>query len=70
MESGRVCFVPLKASRSSITLLSGALIASTNLKRDAGETEDSLRDWVQLEDVNGRMVFIWEGSPLQIQFHI
>ena len=55
MESGRVCSVPLKAGRSSITLVYGALVASTNLKCDAGETEDSLRDWVQLEDVNGRL---------------
>jgi hypothetical protein len=30
-------------------------VASTNLKCDAGKTEDSLCDWVQLEGVN----FFW-----------
>ena len=44
--SGCICFVPSKPTKSSITSASSTPGASTNLKRDAGKTEDSLCDWI------------------------
>jgi hypothetical protein len=41
--------------------------ASTNLKRNFGNTEDSLCDWVQLQGVNALLVSTWENGPLRIQ---
>ena len=52
MASGRICFVPSRAKRSSINGFSDMAVASTNLKRDAGNTEESFCEWIQLKDVN------------------
>ena len=46
------CFVPSKAKPWSVTSASSVPVASTNLKRDRGNTEDSLRNWIQLSGVN------------------
>jgi hypothetical protein len=54
--SGRICFVPAGAKQSGVTSASDTLIVSTNLKRDFGNTERSLRDVVQLEGVNALQV--------------
>ena len=59
--SGRTCFVPSTAKPSSVTSLSDMLVASTNLKRDPGNTEDSLCNWVQLIDVNLLLVLCGVG---------
>ena len=45
-------------------------VASTNLKRNLGNTEDSLCDWIQLQGVNVLLVSPWENGPLRIQPHI
>ena len=37
---------------SNVTSASSMPVARTHLKRDAGKTEDNLRNWVQLADVN------------------
>jgi len=49
--SGRIRFVPAATRQSGVTTASDRLIVSTNLKRDFGNTERSLRDAVQLEGV-------------------
>ena len=49
--SDRIYFAPVGARRSGVTFASDKLIVSTNLKRDFGNTERSLRDVVQLESV-------------------
>jgi len=54
--SGRIWFVPAGAKQSGVTTASDALIVSTNLKRDFGNTERSLRDAVQLGGVNALQV--------------
>jgi len=54
--SGRIWFVPAGAKQSGITSASDTLIVSTNLKRDFGNTERSLRDVVHLESVNALQV--------------
>jgi hypothetical protein len=36
-------------------------VASTNLKRGTGNTEDSLRNWVQLTGVNALVVLCGDG---------
>jgi hypothetical protein len=36
-------------------------VASTNLKRSVGNTEDSLRNWVQLTGVNVLLVLCGDG---------
>jgi len=56
LASGRICFVLAGAKQSGITTASDALIVNTNLKRDFGNTERSLRDAVQLEGVNALQV--------------
>jgi hypothetical protein len=43
---------------------------STNLKRNIGNTEDSLCDWVQLQGVNALVVSTWKHGPLRIRPHI
>jgi len=45
-------------------------VADTNLKRNLGNTEDSLCDWVQLQGVNVLLVSTWNNGPLRIQAHI
>jgi len=35
-------------------------VASTNLKRNFGNTEDSLCDWIQLQGVNVLLVSTWK----------
>src|SRR5258706_2968516 len=55
-EFGHTCSVPSRAKWSSITYASGMPVASTNLKRDLGNTKDSLCNWVQLLDVNFSLV--------------
>ena len=67
MESGRTYFVPSRAKRSNVTSASDASVASTHLKRDTGNTEDGLRDWVQLKGVSVLLVSIWENSLLRTQ---
>ena len=54
--SGRICFVLAGAKQSGVTTASDALIVSTNLKRDFGNTERGLRDVVHLEGVNALQV--------------
>ena len=49
---GRTCFVPSRAEVGSVISASDMPVASTNLKRDLGNTKDSLRNWVQLSAVN------------------
>ena len=53
---GHTCFVPSRAKPWSVTSASEMPIASTNLKRDLGNAEDSLRNWVQLSGVNFLLV--------------
>ena len=54
-----------------VTSAPDMLAASTNLKRDRGNTEDSLRNWVQLSGVNilrvpcgGRTTYLCEDSAI------
>ena len=61
--SGRTCFVPSTAKPSSVTSPSDTPVASTNLKRDSGNTKDSLCNWVQLPDVNSCSFFVDVGRP-------
>ena len=49
---GHTCFVPSRAKPTSVISASDIPVASTNLKRDLGNTEDSLCNWVQLSGVN------------------
>src|SRR5258706_1112930 len=50
--SGHTWFVPSRAKHSSVTSASDLSVASTNLKRDTGNTKDSLCNWIQLNGVN------------------
>ena len=59
MASGRICFVPSRAKQASVSFLPDMPAAGTDLKRDFGESEDSLCDRIQLEDVNLSRVAIW-----------
>ena len=52
MAPGRICFAPSRARSLTINVVSDTLVASTNLKRDSGNTDDSTCDWVQLKGVN------------------
>jgi len=54
--SGRICFVLAGAKQLGVTSASHTLIVSTDLKRDFGNTECSLRDVVHLEGVNALQV--------------
>ena len=56
MASGRIYFVPSRAEQVIVGPAPETQVAGTNLKRDAGETEDSLCDRVQLGDVNLSLV--------------
>ena len=59
MASGRIYFVPSRAKRTSVSSDPDTPAAGTNLKRDAGKTEDNLCDRIQLEGVNLSLVAIW-----------
>ena len=61
MEFGRICSVPSRAEWPSITFASDAPVASTNLKCDLGNTDDRLRDWIQLKCVNDLLATIGEN---------
>ena len=61
MAFGRIYFVPSRAKQATVSSVPDTAAASTNLKRDAGKTEYSLCDRVQLEDVNLSLVAIWEN---------
>ena len=69
MASGRICFAPSRAKQSNVSPVPETL-AGTHLKRDTGETEDSLCNGIQLEGVILPLVAIWESSPLRRQPHI
>jgi len=56
MVSGRTRFVPSRAKWSSVTFAADTPVAGTNLKRSLGNTEGSLRDWIQLQGVNVLLV--------------
>jgi len=60
--SCHTCFVPSRAKPSSVTAASEIFVASTNLKRDARNTEDSLCNWIQLKAVNVLFVFVCVGE--------
>ena len=69
MVSGRTRFVPSRAKRSSVTFAADTPGASTNLKCDLSNTENSLRYWVQLRSINVLLVSMWktylcEYSPI------
>ena len=54
---GHSCFVLSRAERPSVIAASDTpVVVSTNLKSDAGKTEDSPRDWIKLEYVNVSLV--------------
>ena len=57
MVSGRTRFAPSKAKWTNVTSTAAAPAASTNLKCDPGDTEDSLSDWIQLQGINVLLVF-------------
>jgi hypothetical protein len=61
MEFGRICFVPSRAKWPSVTFASDTPVASTNLKCDIGNTENRLRDWIQLKSVNGLLASTGEN---------
>jgi hypothetical protein len=52
MVSGCTRFVPSRAKWSNVTFAADTPAASTNLKRNLGNIESSLRDWIQLQGVN------------------
>ena len=52
MASDRICFAPSRATHSSVSPVPDTLAADTDLKRNTGKPEDSLRDRVQLGGVN------------------
>ena len=51
MPFGRICFVPSRAKRSSVTFASDLQGENAHLKCDTGDTEDRLCDRVQLRGV-------------------
>ena len=59
MASGHTRFVPSRAKPSSVTSASESFVASTNLKRDTGNTNDGLCNWIQLKAVNVLFVSAW-----------
>jgi hypothetical protein len=50
--SCRISLVPSKATGPNVTSASDTPVASTNLNRGAGNTERSLRNWVQLVSIS------------------
>jgi hypothetical protein len=59
--SGRIYSVPSRAKRPNVISADTPVRVSTNLKRDAGNTEDGLCDWIQLQAVNVLLISIWEN---------
>jgi len=70
MVSGRTRFVPSRAKCSNITSAADTPGANTNLKCNLGNTEGSLRAWIQLQGVNALLVSAWKNGPLRIQRHL
>ena len=68
--SGRICFVLSITKQSKVTPASYATVVSTNLERDAGNAEDSLCHWIQLQSVSTLAGFQIENRPLRVQPHI
>ena len=64
---GRICYVPSRAKLASVISISDTPVASTNLKCDIGDTEDSLCNRVQLTGVIGLLVFVWVNTPPRIR---
>jgi len=56
LASGRICSVPAGAKQLGVTSASNALKVNTDLKRDFGNTERSLRDVIHLESVTALQV--------------
>ena len=56
MASGRIYFVPSRAKQASVSSVLDMPAESTNLKRDSGKTEDSLRDRIQLGGIGLSLV--------------
>ena len=50
--SGHTCFVLSRATPSNVTSASNISVVKTHLKRDPGNTKDSLCNWVQLMGLN------------------
>ena len=67
MASDHIYFVPSRAKQAGVSPVPDTLAADTDLKRDAGETEDSLCDRIQLGDVNFLLVAIFENRPRRRQ---
>jgi len=62
MAFGHICFVPSRAKQASVSTVLDPPATGTNLKRDAGKTEDSLRDRIQLEDVSQSLSYCHLGE--------
>ena len=60
MVHARTRYVPSRATWSSVTSVADTPVASTNLKRNLRNTEDSPRDWIQLHGVNDLLVSTWK----------
>src|SRR5258706_1129759 len=59
---GHTCSVPLTAKPSSVNFASDMHEASTNLKRDAGNTQNRLCNWVKLRGVKFLLVLCEYGT--------
>ena len=70
MVSDRTRFVPSRPKWWSVTSAADTPVASTNLKRTLRNTEESLRDWIQLQGVNILLVSTRKNGPLRIQRHM
>ncbi len=70
MVSGRSCFVLSRAKHQDLPSTTDTPVASTNLKCNVGNPEDSLCDRIQLRGVNVLLVPTWKNGPLRIQPHI
>jgi hypothetical protein len=42
-------------------------VASTNLKHNIGNIEESLCDWIQLQGVNVLLISTWNEGPLRVR---
>ena len=60
--SGHTCFALSIAKLSNVTSASAMPVARTCLKRHAGNTKDSLCNWVQLRGVNVLLILCGRGS--------
>ena len=69
MVSGRIRFVASRAKWSSVTSAADTPVASTNLERNLGNAEESLRDWIQLQGVNALLASTWKNGPPRIPHH-